>query len=498
MLKPQSLFCGQYEICRRIGSGGMGAVYEVIDQKTKRHMALKVMLPGFLDDADARERFGLETVILAEVESEHIVPVTDAGVDEDTDCPYFVMELLRGTDLAFVLKEGAMAEERALEILEQLGRALEKTHQRQIVHRDIKPENLFLVHLSDGTEQLKVLDFGIARFARTPGARTTLCLGTPYYMAPEQISGDRNLDERADLYSLAQVAFTTLVGRSYLDLVCGERAPHHELMMRAIAGPIIAPSTLAKKVGVQLPQRFDAWFRRAAHRDPKQRFTSAREQVKALVDVFQEKPARFPILSRFVEKTRMVVTPVSAWRLYAGSQSGTRGPWSRAVGRVGGGLALSAALLLAAVVENRPEPLVDFPPLAQDAGGDLGQLVDSVVEHPDAGRELLPPEPHTPGGGTLAPQEEAQARRNSQSPVYTTTTFAELPALRGSGLEDGTRLEDGAIPDCSIPYVIDSRGIKQFRQECLDQEARKACEMPYALDDSGVKRFRPECVGFAR
>jgi serine/threonine-protein kinase len=163
-LNPGQLFHGRYEIVRCLKAGGMGAVYECIHLKTRKHRALKVMLPQVVTAAGMRDRFELEARVTAEIESEHIVETFDAGVDDATGAPFLVMELLRGEDLAAILKRrGALPAGEALLLLSQAAMALDKTHAAGIVHRDLKPENLYLTRRDDGSPRLKILDFGIAK-----------------------------------------------------------------------------------------------------------------------------------------------------------------------------------------------------------------------------------------------------------------------------------------------------------------------------------------------
>src|SRR5262249_23535679 len=137
-LQPGKVFHGRYEVVRCIRAGGMGAVYEAIHLETKRHRALKVMLPSIVRDEAMRNRFRLEAQITADVESDHIAQTFDAGVDAETGAPFLVMELLRGEDLAHHLQcRDALPREEVVGLLQQLSRALEQTHASGIVHRDL-------------------------------------------------------------------------------------------------------------------------------------------------------------------------------------------------------------------------------------------------------------------------------------------------------------------------------------------------------------------------
>jgi serine/threonine-protein kinase len=147
------------------------------------------MHPHLFQSDEMRERFKLEARIAAHVESEYIVDVSDAGVDEATKTPFLVMELLRGEELGDRLKRlGRLPPGEVVTYLQQTAWALDRTHAASIVHRDLKPENLFLTQREDGSPRIKILDFGVAKVVAegATGAGATRSLGTPLYMAPEQ------------------------------------------------------------------------------------------------------------------------------------------------------------------------------------------------------------------------------------------------------------------------------------------------------------------------
>lgn len=281
-----SLFAGRYVIVRRIGSGGMGAVYEVLHRETKRKRALKILLPVLVSDPDARARFAQEATITAEIESEYLVETFDAGVDAATGFPFIVMELLRGESLGERLAQGRrLTPPQVIEVLRQLASVLEKTHAAGIVHRDLKPDNLFMCARENGTVRIKVFDFGIAKIVQQASkSRNTVNIGTPLYMAPEQIDGGR-IDRRADVYSLGHVAYELLTGESYWEDEL-RRAPSTLVLLKWMEGPMPeAPSVRAQRKGVAVGPTFDAWFTRATARRPENRYGSATELVEALVAV---------------------------------------------------------------------------------------------------------------------------------------------------------------------------------------------------------------------
>jgi eukaryotic-like serine/threonine-protein kinase len=280
-----SRFQGRYEIVRCLKAGGMGAVYEIVDDKTRRRRALKVMLPESVKDADLRARFKLEATITADIESAYIVETFDADIDPASGSPFIVMELLKGEDLSVVLQQrGALPPDEVVLLLGQVALALDKTHAAGIVHRDLKPENLFLTRIDDGSARIKVLDFGIAKvMADSAGlANTTRALGTPIYMSKEQIVGDGTITGRADLYALGHIAFTLLTGQAYWSEEA-RAAPALYVFLTKVMQGAAEPATLrARRRNVALPTTFDAWFAQATAIEAGSRFDRASPMITAL------------------------------------------------------------------------------------------------------------------------------------------------------------------------------------------------------------------------
>jgi serine/threonine protein kinase len=286
-LPTGSIFAHRYRIERCLAEGGMGEVYEVVHLETERRRALKVMHAHVLqgeDSADLRERFMREAKVAGYVESEFIVDVFDAGVDEATGLPFLVMELLRGEELGKRLKRlGRLPLAEAGVYLHQTALALDKTHKASIVHRDIKPGNIFITEREDGQPWIKVLDFGIAKLvAESTAGATTQAFGTPVYMAPEQFDPRSRITPAADIYALGMVAFTLLTGRAYWSPEA-KSAGVFALVSVAALGPQEPASVRAAARGVELPPGFDAWFARVTAVDPTRRFASATEAVRALL-----------------------------------------------------------------------------------------------------------------------------------------------------------------------------------------------------------------------
>ncbi len=204
-----SLFADRYEVKRELGRGGMGIVYEALDRRLKDRIALKVLMPHHAANPTVYERFLQEVRTARQLSHPSIVKVYDLG--EASRTVYFTMEYLEGRDLDEILEEeGPFAVETAVEILTKVCAALDCAHKASLVHRDVKPENIFMTL---GGE-IKVLDFGVAKVMdRSTTGMTGSMIGTPSYMAPEQVSQGGKVDYRTDIYALGVVAFRMMTGR---------------------------------------------------------------------------------------------------------------------------------------------------------------------------------------------------------------------------------------------------------------------------------------------
>jgi hypothetical protein len=201
---------GRYAVERLAGEGGMGAVYRAVDGSTGKLVALKVLTVSF---RDAVERFEREARVLASLTHPGIVRHVDHGRTED-GAPYLAMEWLEGEDLAQRLERGPLPVDEAIALVSRVARALVEVHAHGIVHRDVKPSNIFL--RDRGVQNPILLDFGVARRAEATIALTRPgnVLGTPQYMSPEQVRGERELDPRSDIFALGCVLFECVAGRA--------------------------------------------------------------------------------------------------------------------------------------------------------------------------------------------------------------------------------------------------------------------------------------------
>jgi len=208
-----------YVVHRKLGEGGLGAVFEARHPDIGTRVAIKVLRGEMLRRADTSQltgRFHKEAMTAARIDHDHVVRVTNAGkLDDGTS--YLVMEYLEGMDLEdLVTKEGPLPESTALTITFQICSALHAAHRLNIIHRDIKPSNVFIKISEDGTRSVKLLDFGIAKWStiQVPGVETqaNAGFGTPHYMAPEQATAARDVDATADIYSVGVLLYRILTG----------------------------------------------------------------------------------------------------------------------------------------------------------------------------------------------------------------------------------------------------------------------------------------------
>ena len=229
---------GSYRIVGEIGSGGMGTIYRAEHTLLGKPAAVKVLNPQYAQSRTVVNRFFNEARAATAIQHPSIVEVFDFGYMPD-GAAYIVMEFLKGESLGHRLyARGRLLESEAFAILRGIAGALGAAHQRGIVHRDIKPDNVFLVpdpEMPSG-ERVKLLDFGIAKLSEEQNAgwsqtRTGTVLGTPSYMAPEQCAGAREVDARADLYSLGCMLFEMLAGRPpFLGQGAGEIIGQHQFV----------------------------------------------------------------------------------------------------------------------------------------------------------------------------------------------------------------------------------------------------------------------------
>ncbi|MGK4008658.1 serine/threonine-protein kinase [Sorangium sp. So ce1036] len=299
-LEAGTLIAGKYRVDRLLEKGSMGAVLSATDVEARGLRAIKLLLPATAADPEMARRFLREARIAARLRSEHAVRVYDVGRLE-SGLPFLVMELLTGRDLRALRKQrGPLPVEEATLYIIQACDALAEAHALGLVHRDVKPANLFLTHTRDGLPCIKVLDFGITKVseASTLGlgelrTSTGLMLGTPHYMPPEQMRGQRDVDARADIWALGSLLYVLLTGRYPM------HARSVQTVSLVLGGRYVPP--LPSKVRRGLTPEIDPVIMKCLERDRDQRFADVAELVQAL------RPFAPPAAHRLVERIQRVL-----------------------------------------------------------------------------------------------------------------------------------------------------------------------------------------------
>ncbi len=357
---PGAVLAGKYALERKLGQGGMGAVWRAEHRELRSPVAIKLIDEQIAAHPEAVARFLREAQAAAALRSPHVVQILDFGTDRGV--PYIAMELLEGESLAARLERvGRLPPAEVARIMTEVARAIGRAHELSIVHRDLKPDNIYLVH-NDESEVTKVLDFGIAKATQGVGAlsgsttRTGAILGTPHYMSPEQAEGTKLVDHRTDLWALGVIAFECLAGRRPF-----ESDALGSLLLGICTRPLPVPSAF----GVTLPG-FDAWFAKACARDVNERFQSARELATELRRLVENTGARGASLSddphgvfatTAAMRTPFVAVPPTAGAPALAAPSPQRKARALWVALGGAAMVLAGAVAVAfAVRRERPDP----------------------------------------------------------------------------------------------------------------------------------------------
>ena len=271
---------GNFRILEQMSEGGMGRVYLAQHTSMDRRAVVKVLRAHLVEDEGMVQRFLNEANATATIDHPGIVYVMDVGRLPGSGRPYILMEYLEGETLQERLqRERVLAPDIAASIVRQIADALAAAHDKGIIHRDLKPSNVFLVPDSavDGSERVKILDFGIAKLLGEGKSsvitHSDMLMGTPLYMSPEQCDGARTVDHRADLYALGCILFELLCGRPpFVDEGSGMILAAH-LMREPPAPRSLAPS---------MPRGLEAVILRLLAKQPDERYPGARELVAAL------------------------------------------------------------------------------------------------------------------------------------------------------------------------------------------------------------------------
>ena len=403
LVAPGAIVAGKYRLDAVIGEGGMGAVWAATHTGLGQAVAIKFISREFVTSPEALRRFDSEAKAAAQLRSRHVVQVFDNGTLED-GTPYIAMELLRGENVyARVHRAGPVPLAETVEILGQCCKALGRAHAAGIIHRDIKPDNIFLAQTDEEGLLVKVVDFGIAKFAGGPNdhasTRTGAVLGTPLYMSPEQARGLKTIDYRTDLYSLGLVAYTMLTGN-----LAFSSESFGDLLVQICTGPL--PSLCAN--APWLPAPMEQWFQRACARDPASRFGSAQEFSDAL-------RAAIDGSVRAAALPDSAVEPAQAGALLAGNPAhavsvGTASGMSRSGDRSGAAVvpknrgALVAAVVLLALGAMALAAVLTLAKRAQQPAAVAAAA--ALTSTPSA---VVPPATSSPAAAVALPEPSAAA-----------------------------------------------------------------------------------------
>ncbi len=280
------VLAGKYRLDALVGEGGTGIVVRATHLALERPVAIKFLRTALASD-EIRLRFAREARAIENIDSDHVVVVLDVGTLDD-GMPYMVMEFLDGRDLARVLREdGPLPVEEAVGCMLQVCEALHAAHRVGIVHRDLKPANLFLTRAKDGAPHVKVVDFGISKMSdprlladgrdSAPSFNEVTAandvLGSPRYMAPEQLRASKFVDVRADLWSVGAVLFQLLTGKHAFDAESNVAATVKVLTSDPVRVRMLAP---------HVPAELEEIVERCLTKDPEARWQTAHELAEAL------------------------------------------------------------------------------------------------------------------------------------------------------------------------------------------------------------------------
>src|SRR6266852_3372831 len=281
-VREGEILAGKYRVEKVLGVGGMGVVVAATHIQLEERVAIKFLIKEALGSGEAVARFAREARAAVKIKSEHVARVIDVGTLE-TGAPYMVMEYLDGGDLSQVLaSRGPLPVEEAVEYVLQACEAIAHAHVLGIVHRDLKPANLFLIRRPDGTNAVKVLDFGISKVMPGKGSssdnamtRTRAVMGSPLYMSPEQMTSTRDVDGRTDIWALGVILYELLAGQP----------PFSADTMPQLCGLILSGATPSiRTIRGNIPAGLDAVLRRCLEKDPVKRYPNMAEFANALGD----------------------------------------------------------------------------------------------------------------------------------------------------------------------------------------------------------------------
>jgi serine/threonine-protein kinase len=492
---PGEVIAGKYRIERVLGEGGMGVVVAAHHLQLDEKVAIKFLLPGALGSTEVVSRFVREARAAVKIKSQHVARVIDVSQLDDGS-PYMVMEYLDGMDLSdWLEKRGPLGVAQAVDFVLQACDALAQAHALGIVHRDLKPANLFRIKSPDGSDLVKVLDFGISKMQSQDGShsltRTNALMGSPFYMSPEQLMASKTVDARSDIWSIGVILFELLSGRppfhaeaiTELAIKIANDPPPDLAALRADV-PKGVVEAIAKCLEKQRESRFSDVGELATALAPfgaKHSLGLADRIVRTVgragaLDVTRapalfsgapevasvSEPRRSPadLSEPNVGGERVSGNTVGSWT-QGGAVPETRAPYSRmgivALAVAGlSGLVIVGALVLPSLRPHSVAPAAELP----------SALVTQSTPNaaPSAAISSVTPTPTPMPAPTPTPTPHASMATAGRTP-------ADRP--RASPLAGGKPAGSTAPPlspqkpQCDPPYDIDANGTRRFKKECL-------------------------------
>ncbi len=386
---------GNHLVKHRIARGGMGDIYLASHARLGGKVAIKVLKPELTMRQDIVDRFFNEARAVNQIGHPNIININDFVEDYDESPPlvYMVMEHLEGEDLGYYLRNtGTMSPPEAVHVILQVASALQAVHAQKIIHRDLKPGNIFLLDTDDPQPRIKLLDFGIARVMEREGEQPLTepgtAIGTPEYMAPEQLMA-QPVDQRTDIYALGVVLY---------ELLCG-KVPFAAKSIGEIYGMVMKdlPPPLSAETGgtTSVDPRLEAQIFRCLLKDPELRFQSAGELYRALKDYLQDVRAPREYAAGGAEAFRPTVA------VGGGERLSDKVNWKLLLVlvfvMVGVVIGVAVRLIRGTdvpppAVDRQPLPSKTRPPAAQPAATPVATPAapDQGVAEPDAASEAAP------------------------------------------------------------------------------------------------------------
>ncbi len=507
---PGEIIAGKYIVERVVGIGGVGVVLAAKHAELDEMVAIKFLHPQMQTRADVVGRFANEARMAVRIKSEHAARVFDFGVEPERG-PYLVMEYLEGRTLAEAIQSAPIRLVQAVEYVLQICEAMAVAHSLGIVHRDIKPENLFLSRRHDGTEAIKVLDFGISKPSLTGNAlglvrsmvETQDIMGTPLYMSPEQIRSTATVDHRTDLWSIGIVLYEMLARRMPF---AGDTIP-------SICANVLETEAAPLSSFLPVPPAFDLVVAGCLQKDRAKRFQSVADLTAALMPFAAGRGSSFP--PHVATLLEIAIAPPAAAPsappappaqpglgvLGAASETLTRpgslppvadephAPDEKRRARrsliVGLAAIVVGAVIAAVLVATSPRPIASAAAPAEPTARASAAAPPSPVEVP---APTLPP-PTASARVTLSPP----ARGARAAPAAPITPAAPVALARGGGAQGAAPTPAAASPGVTTRATAPRSMPSAAPAPAPSAAPAETCVPPFYFEGTR-KVFKPECL----